>query len=247
MVPLTWRSPTQVTFTAPLGLAGQPGVSLTRAGVSSVVTTPVSYQSTVTGLTIVNRVDGSRLLNITGAGLLSSAQWNLVSPSGRTSALKNAAVNDLATGPINRVWVSPDGRSAMAVVGAIDPVLSETGMYGLSYSSPIGGTQVFWPSGGVPFLGPSIALIAPTKLTSLTGGDVTITGDGLGAFLTTAPAGVRLISDQTGQLVDLTIRAKTLRSVTVSVPRGISGGPYHLTVWTPLGTTSTANGSLTIT
>ncbi len=246
LVPLTWRSPTQVTFNAPLGLSGQPTVGLSRAGVSSIITTPVNYLSSVTGLTIINRVDGARLLTITGAGLLSSAQWNLVSPSGGTSALKNTVVNDLATGAVNRIWVAPDGKSAMAVVGAVDPVLTEAGMYGLSYSSPIGGAQLVWPAGGVPFLAPSVSTVAPVRVTSVAGGDITITGDGLGAFMTTAPTGVRLVSDQTGQQIDLTIRAKSLRTVTVSVPRGTVSGAYHLTVWTPLGSTSTPLGSLTV-
>ena len=246
LVPLTWRSPTQVSFNAPLGQAGQPIVSLTRSGVSSIISTPVDYVASITGLTVVGRVDGSRLLNITGAGLLSSAQWSLVAPSGATSPLTTTPINNLATGGVNRIWVAADGKSATAVVGSIDPILSEAGTYGLSYAPAIGAAQLVWPSGGVPFQGPSVTTALPSKLTSVAGGDIVISGDGLAAFMGTSPAGVRLVADLTGQSTDLTVKTKALRSVTVTVPRGTAIGAYHLVVWTRLGTATTANGSLVV-
>ncbi len=246
VAPLIWRSPTQVSFNAPLGLAGQPIVSLTRSGVSSIITTPVNYVASITGLTITPRVDGTRLLNISGAGLLSNSQWSLVAPSGATSPLTTTLINNLATGGINRIWVSADGKSATAVVGSIDPNLSEVGSYGLSYAPVSGAAQLVWPSGGVPFLGPSVTSSLPSKLTSIAGGDIVISGDGLASFMSSSPAGIRLVSDLTGQSTDLTIKAKALRSVTATVPRGTASGSYHLVVWTRLGTATTANGSLTI-
>jgi hypothetical protein len=246
-VPLAWRSPTQISFSAPLGFAGQPVVNLTRAGVSTIITTPVSYLSSISGLTIVNRVDGSRLLTITGSGLVSSARWNLVAPSGAVSPLATAAVNDLATGALNRIWTSPDGRSASALVGAVDPVLREPGIYALSYAPVSGSPQLVWPSGGVPFSAPSVSSVLPSRLTSLAGGDLTVSGDGFGPFLGSGPSSVQLVTEQSGVSVAMTIKAKTTRSLTVSIPRGTAAGAYHLVVSTPLGTATTLPGSLTVT
>jgi hypothetical protein len=247
LVPLTSRSPTQVSFNAPLGQAGQPIVSLTRSGVSSIITTPVSYVASITGLTITMRVDGTRLLNIAGAGLLPTAQWSLVAPSGETSPLTATLMNNVATGGVNRIWTAADGRSATAVVGSIDPILAESGSYGLSYVPVTGSAQLVWPSGGVPFVGPSVTSALPSKVTSLAGGDIFISGDGFGAFMGTSPAGVRLVSDATGQSIDLMVKGKAPRSLIVTVPRGIATGAYHVVIWTRLGTASTTSGSLVIT
>jgi hypothetical protein len=198
-------------------------------------------------LTIVNRVDGSRLLTITGSGLVSSARWNLVAPSGAVSPLAPAAVNDLATGALNRIWTSPDGRSASALVGAVDPVLREPGTYALSYAPVSGSPQLVWPSGGVPFSAPSVSSVLPSRLTALAGGDLTVSGDGFGPFLGSGPSSVQLVAEQSGVSVAMTIKAKTSRSLTVSIPRGTAAGTYHLVVSTPLGTATTLPGSLTVT
>ena len=238
VVPLTWRSKTQVAFTAPTGTVGPASISLMRAGVASVISTPVAYVSSISALTTSQRADGSRLMTISGAGLSSGSQWNLVAPSGAVSRLTNSSSNDIASGALNRIWTASDGRFAIALVGAVDPVLRETGSYGISYVGTDGGSILAWPSGGVPFLAPTIARLSAAQVPNSVAVDVSVTGDGLAAFLSPYPSGVRLVSDATGLGVELTLKAKTVGSVTVTIPAGTATGAYHLVAWTPLGTSS---------
>ena len=238
VIPLTWRSTTQVAFTAPAGAIGPASVSLTRSGVASVVSTPVSYVSSISALTITQRADGSRLLTISGAGLASGSQWSLVAPSGAVSRLTNASSNDIASGALNRIWTAPDGRSSIALVGAVDPILRETGAYGISYVGSNGGAILAWPSGGVPFLAPTITKLSVAQIPNSVAVDVAVTGDGLAALLSPYPSGVRLVSDTTGQAAELTLKTKTVGSVTVTIPAGTAAGAYHIVVWTPLGVSS---------
>ena len=235
VVPVTWRSSSQLAFVAPAGTVGPANVALSRAGVPATVTTQVSYVPSISGLSITQRADGTRLLTISGAGFVNGAQWSLLAPSGATSPLYAWPINNIATGAVNRIWIAPGGRSAVALVGAVDPVLREVGSYGISYVAPSSAAILAWPNGGVPFVAPTVTGLSLTRVTGSVGSDVTVSGDGIAALLAPYPGGVRLVSDATGQAVELSVKAKTIRSVTVSIPAGTSVGAYHLVVWTPLG------------
>ena len=240
VVPLTWRSSSQLAFVAPAGAVGPASVVLSQVGVPATVTTQVSYVPSISGLSITQRADGTRLLTISGAGFVSGAQWNLLAPSGATSPLNAWPINNIATGAVNRIWIAPGGRSAIALLGAVDPVLREVGSYGISYVAPSGGAILAWPNGGVPFVAPTVASLSLTRVTGSVGSDVTVSGDGMAAFLAPFSAGVRLVSAATGQAIELTVKAKTIHSVTVSIPAGTTVGAYHLVVWTPLGVSNAA-------
>jgi hypothetical protein len=160
------------------------------------------------------------------------------------SSLQISSVNDIANGALNRVWVAPGGRIATALVGSVDSILSEAGAYGISYIAPSGFALMAWPSGGIPFVAPKISGLSLARVPASTGADVTVFGDGLAAFLAARPAGVRLVSDVTGQSTELVVKSKTLRSVTISIAPGTVAGSYHLVVWTPLGLSiATANAA----
>ncbi len=238
VVPVTWQSPTQISFTAPAGNVGPATIALTRSGAPAIVSTPVTYVPAISNLTVVQRPDGNRMLTISGAGLSSGSRWSLVAPSGATSALTVAAFNDVASGALNRIWTSPDGRYAVALVGSVDPVLRETGAYGLSYVGPDSGAILAWPNGGVPFLAPTISHLSISRLVNSVTSDVTLSGDGLAALMSPYPSGVRLVSDATGQSIGLVVKAKTVSSAAVTIPSGTAIGAYHLVVWTPLGTSN---------
>jgi hypothetical protein len=96
-------------------------------------------------------------------------------------------------------------------------------------------------------LAPTIARLSAAQVPNSVAVDVSVTGDGLAAFLSPYPSGVRLVSDATGLGVELTLKAKTVGSVTVTIPAGTATGAYHLVAWTPLGTSSASVNTAALT